>query len=48
MAYTYLVPSWVILHQLVLGNFEPGRVYIGVLFTLAALTLLLAQDFEKN
>ncbi|MEM6309099.1 MAG: DMT family transporter [Pseudomonadota bacterium] len=48
MAYTYLVPSWVILHQIVLGRFEPVLVYVGVLFTLAALVVLLMQDLDRR
>lgn len=42
MAYTYLVPSWVILWELALGNGAPvALVLIGVGMTIAALTMLL-------
>lgn len=42
MAYTYLVPAWVILWELALdGTQPPGTVALGVLLTCAALALLL-------
>jgi drug/metabolite transporter (DMT)-like permease len=42
MAYTYLVPSWVILWELALGNGAPvALVLIGVGMTITALTMLL-------
>jgi drug/metabolite transporter (DMT)-like permease len=42
MAYTYLVPSWVILWELALhGSWPPALVGLGVLLTCAALALLL-------
>ncbi|WP_350334283.1 DMT family transporter [Coralliovum pocilloporae] len=44
MAYTYLVPSWVVLHELVMGQAAFGPLYIGVLITLVALGLLLFTD----
>lgn len=45
MAYTYLVPSWVILWELALGNGGPRPlVLVGVALTAAALTLLLREE----
>lgn len=45
MAYTYLVPSWVILWELALGHTAPPlRVLAGVAMTVAALALLLKDD----
>ncbi|MEM6618077.1 MAG: DMT family transporter [Pseudomonadota bacterium] len=44
MAYTYLVPSWVVLHALVLGGSEPALIYGGIGLTLVALILLLTED----
>ena len=42
MAYTYLVPSWVILWELALhGSWPPALVGLGVVLTCAALALLL-------
>jgi hypothetical protein len=42
MAYTYLVPSWVILWELALhGGLPPALVAVGVGLTIAALLLLL-------
>lgn len=42
MAYTYLVPSWVILWELALhGQLPPALVALGVALTIAALALLL-------
>jgi drug/metabolite transporter (DMT)-like permease len=45
MAYTYLVPSWVILWELALGHTAPPlRVLGGVLVTMLALALLLKDE----
>jgi drug/metabolite transporter (DMT)-like permease len=45
MAYTYLVPSWVILWELALGNGAPrGLVVFGIAITIAALLLLLREE----
>jgi drug/metabolite transporter (DMT)-like permease len=45
MAYTYLVPAWVILWELALGHVAPpGRVLVGVALTVLALALLLKED----
>ena len=45
MAYTYLVPSWVILWELSLGHAAPpGRVLVGVALTMLALAMLLKED----
>lgn len=45
MAYTYLVPSWVILWELALGHGAPlPMVFVGVGVTIAALLMLLRQD----
>lgn len=45
MAYTYLVPSWVILWERALGHTTPPlRVLVGVAMTIAALALLLKDD----
>ena len=45
MAYTYLVPTWVILWELALGHAAPpGRVLVGVALTVAALALLLKDE----
>ena len=44
MAYTYLVPSWVILWEIVLhGAVPPGLVLVGVALTVLALGLLLKE-----
>ena len=44
MAYTYLVPSWVALWELVLhGLVQPGLVLVGVAMTVLALALLLKE-----
>lgn len=44
MAYTYLVPSWVALWELVLhGMVQPGLVLVGVAMTVLALGLLLKE-----
>ncbi len=48
MAYTYLVPSWVILWEIALGNGVPaGLVTIGVVLTILALVLLLKDEGSK-
>ncbi|MEM9579162.1 MAG: DMT family transporter [Pseudomonadota bacterium] len=45
MAYTYLVPSWVILWEIALGNGVPrGLVLIGVGLTVLALAVLLKHE----
>ncbi len=45
MAYTYLVPSWVILWEVALGNgTPPGLIIVGVLLTVVALLLLLKDE----
>lgn len=45
MAYTYLVPSWVILWEIVLhGAVPPGLVLAGVMMTALALLLLLKEE----
>ncbi|KIN65311.1 Integral membrane protein [Sulfitobacter noctilucae] len=45
MAYTYLVPSWVIIWEVLLGNdTPPALVLIGVMLTVLALFLLLRDD----
>ena len=45
MAYTYLVPSWVILWQIALGDgVPPARVGLGVAMTALALLILLRED----
>ena len=45
MAYTYLVPTWVIVWEIMLGNGVPGGlVLIGVAMTVLALLLLLRDD----
>jgi drug/metabolite transporter (DMT)-like permease len=45
MAYTYLVPSWVIGWEFVLGHGAPvGMVLVGVALTVVALLLLLRQE----
>jgi drug/metabolite transporter (DMT)-like permease len=44
MAYTYLVPSWVILWEIALhGAVQPGLVLVGVALTVLALGLLLKE-----
>ncbi|MEM9602684.1 MAG: DMT family transporter [Pseudomonadota bacterium] len=48
MAYTYLVPSWVLVHGLFLGVHEQARLYVGVLITLVALILLLSADMRRT
>ncbi|MCP4820190.1 MAG: DMT family transporter [Shimia sp.] len=45
MAYTYLVPSWVICWEIVLGNGAPtGLVLVGVALTVIALVMLLREE----
>ncbi|MFK7744398.1 MAG: DMT family transporter [Roseobacter sp.] len=45
MAYTYLVPSWVICWEIILGNgVPPGLVMVGVALTITALALLLRDE----
>ena len=46
MAYTYLVPSWVVLHSLVLGQGEKGVVYAGGALTLLAMLVLLVSKSD--
>jgi drug/metabolite transporter (DMT)-like permease len=45
MAYTYLVPSWVILWEIALGHaLPPAITLLGVALTIAALLLLLKDE----
>lgn len=45
MAYTYLVPTWVIIWEIVLGHGVPGAlILVGVVMTVLALLLLLRDD----
>lgn len=45
MAYTYLVPSLVVVQGLVFrGESEPARIYLGIALTLIALMILVFQD----
>lgn len=49
MAYTYLVPTWVILWEIWLGNGVPtGLVIVGILLTVLALILLLKDEGRKH
>ncbi len=49
MAYTYLVPAWVILWELALGRpAPPALVLVGVALTAAALAILLRPDDRKR
>jgi drug/metabolite transporter (DMT)-like permease len=49
MAYTYLVPSWVILWEIALGNGVPSSlVLIGIVMTVIALWLLLEEQGQKK
>lgn len=49
MAYTYLVPSWVILWELALGHSAPPiRVLVGVALTALALGLLLKEEPDRT
>jgi drug/metabolite transporter (DMT)-like permease len=44
MAYTYLIPSWVVLWELILGNPPPTPlVLIGLLLIIVSLLLLLRE-----
>ena len=45
MAYTYLVPSWVLLWEIALGRpVPPAVVLVGVVLTIGALGLLLKDE----
>lgn len=45
MAYTYLVPSWVVLHGMAAGRFETPVIYVGVTASFGALLILMvARD----
>jgi len=44
MAYTYIVPAWVLLHAVALGQRETPIIYVGVALTFAALFILLFSD----
>ncbi|KIC41693.1 membrane protein [Ruegeria sp. ANG-S4] len=45
MAYTYLIPSWVILWEIALGRpIPPAIVFVGVVLTAVALVLLLKSE----
>ncbi|PHO04553.1 EamA family transporter [Rhodobacteraceae bacterium 4F10] len=47
MAYTYLVPSWVICWEIVLGHGAPtGLILVGVAMTVVALLLLLRNEHD--
>ncbi|MEP3346833.1 MAG: DMT family transporter [Litoreibacter sp.] len=49
MAYTYLVPSWVILWELALGGeAPPALVIVGVVLTVAALVMLLKDQSSSS
>lgn len=49
MAYTYLVPSWVILWEIALGNGVPtGLILGGVALTVVALLLLLKEELPAK
>jgi drug/metabolite transporter (DMT)-like permease len=49
MAYTYLVPSWVILWEIALGTGVPNSlVLIGIVMTVVALWLLLEEQGQKK
>ncbi len=48
MAYTYLVPSWVILWEIALGNGVPtGLIVVGIALTVLALLLLLKEEIPE-
>ncbi len=48
MAYTYLVPSWVILWEIALGNGVPtGLIVVGIALTVLALLLLLKEEVPE-
>lgn len=44
MAYTYLVPTWVVLYDLATGTTQPGLLLLGIGLTLLALALLLRPE----
>ena len=45
MAYTYLVPSWVILWEIALGKgWPPALIFVGIALTIVALWLLLKDE----
>ena len=49
MAYTYLVPSWVILWEIALGNGAPvALVVVGVVLTCVALLMLLRPEGQGH
>ncbi len=49
MAYTYLVPSWVILWEIALGNGAPvALILVGVVLTCVALLMLLRPDDQPG
>jgi drug/metabolite transporter (DMT)-like permease len=49
MAYTYLVPSWVILWEIALGKPVPtGLILGGVALTVIALLMLLKEEAPRN
>lgn len=47
MAYTYLVPAWVVVHGLAMGRSEEPVLYIGVALILTALAILLFSDERR-
>lgn len=48
MAYTYLIPSHVVLQGLLIqGQREPVLIYVGIVLTLIALVILVKQDMQK-
>jgi hypothetical protein len=48
MAYTYLVPSWVLLWEIALGRpVPPAVVLVGVVLTIGALGLLLKDEGHR-
>ena len=48
MAYTYLVPSWVIIWEIVLGNGAPRALVLGgVALTIVALLMLLRDESAR-
>lgn len=47
MAYTYLVPAWVVLHGVALGHAEQPILYVGVALICAALFILLFSDERR-
>lgn len=49
MAYTYLVPSWVIAWEIVLGNGVPSSlISVGIALTVLALLLLLKEESRQD